>query len=123
MKKKGKLTADGLSLGLDDKDLDKIFYCVMMDHPEIFYVDGYRYTKLLRGEKITSMDMPIEVYLPIRNLIWYLKTTHRLMRQNELVFKRHWFRNHVMKPNVQPPILASVPVMISKEKHNLAIQP
>lgn len=36
----------------DPAVLDKVFNCVMIDHPEIFYVNGYRYTKYTAGNVI-----------------------------------------------------------------------
>ncbi len=36
----------------DPEVLDKVFNCVMMDHPEIFYVNGYKYTKYTVGDTI-----------------------------------------------------------------------
>ncbi len=36
----------------DPAVLDKVFNCVLMDHPEIFYINGYRYTKYTRGDVI-----------------------------------------------------------------------
>lgn len=36
----------------DPAELDKVFNCVMIDHPEIFYVNGYRYTKFTTGGTI-----------------------------------------------------------------------
>ena len=43
---------------LDCKDVDeinRIFLCVMMDHPEIFWVSGYVYTRYTRGEVLEAM--------------------------------------------------------------------
>ncbi len=36
----------------DPNNLDRVFNCVMMDHPEIFYINGYRYTKYTVGDTI-----------------------------------------------------------------------
>lgn len=41
---------------LDEKEIDKAFQCVMNDHPEIFYVSGYTYTKFALGEKIQRIS-------------------------------------------------------------------
>lgn len=35
----------------DEKLLDKVFRCVMNDHPEIFYVSGYSYTDFSLGDR------------------------------------------------------------------------
>lgn len=36
--------------------LDYVFNCVMNDHPELFYVEGYQYTKYTVGDMITSIS-------------------------------------------------------------------
>jgi hypothetical protein len=55
MKTDVKLSAAGLQGGLDEKDIDIIFQCVMIDHPEIFYVDGYSYNKYFLSDKTVSI--------------------------------------------------------------------
>lgn len=51
-----KLDQSGLAGGLSDTDIDKIFQCVLSDHPEFFYVEGYSYIKYARGEKINAIE-------------------------------------------------------------------
>jgi len=55
MKRDVKLSWDGINEGLDENDIDTIFQCVIMDHPEIFYVDGYSYNKYSLGDKAVSI--------------------------------------------------------------------
>ncbi len=35
--------------------MDKAFQCVMMDHPEIFYIDGYKYTTYTVADKVKRL--------------------------------------------------------------------
>lgn len=50
-----RLDRQGLEAGLDETHIDKIFQCIMMDHPELFYVEGYTYTKYVRGDRIVTI--------------------------------------------------------------------
>ena len=36
-------------------DINRLFLCVMMDHPEIFWVSGYVYTRYTRGDTLEAM--------------------------------------------------------------------
>ena len=50
-----RLNRAALEAGCDEEDIDRIFQCVLNDHPELFYVEGYSYTRYTRGDKITSI--------------------------------------------------------------------
>lgn len=39
----------------DEETINRLFTCVMMDHPEIFWVSGYVYTRYTRGENMEAM--------------------------------------------------------------------
>ncbi len=40
---------------LDSSVLDRIFSCVMSDHPELFYVEGFRYTEHYLGDTLSEL--------------------------------------------------------------------
>lgn len=41
---------------INPKLIDKAFQCVMLDHPEIFYIDGYKYTEYAIKEKVEKVE-------------------------------------------------------------------
>ena len=48
----------GVPLSTVDKSvLDVVFACVMNDHPELFYVDGYQYTEYTLGDVVTGITV------------------------------------------------------------------
>ncbi|MCM1113206.1 MAG: hypothetical protein NC399_08145 [Muribaculum sp.] len=51
-----KLSAEGFQAGLNESVVDHIFQCVLSDHPELFYVEGYSYTKYTRGDKTVAIE-------------------------------------------------------------------
>lgn len=51
-----KLSAEGFKAGLNEDVVDRIFQCVLNDHPELFYVEGYSYTKYTRGDKTVAIE-------------------------------------------------------------------
>lgn len=50
-----RLDSTAIEAGCDEEDIDRIFQCVLNDHPELFYVEGYSYTRYTRGDEITSI--------------------------------------------------------------------
>lgn len=56
MQESVKLSEEGLKAGLDESHVDKIFQSVLNDHPELFYVEGYSYTKYTRGNKTVAVE-------------------------------------------------------------------
>ncbi len=42
---------------VDPKLIDKAFTCVTLDHPELFYISGYSFTKYMRGSKIEKITV------------------------------------------------------------------
>ncbi len=51
-----RLSAEGIKAGLTERDIDRIFQCVLNDHSELFYVDGYSYVKYTRGDELTAVE-------------------------------------------------------------------
>lgn len=51
-----RLSGEGLRAGLAEEDIDRIFQCVLNDHPELFYVEGYSYVKYSREDEVTAIE-------------------------------------------------------------------
>ena len=48
----GELSSKGVEAGLTEKDLEFVFNCVCMDHPEFFFVDGFSYVAHMMGDSV-----------------------------------------------------------------------
>lgn len=56
MTDKVKLSEKGIRAGLNEHCVDKIFQSVLNDHPELFYVEGYSYTKFTWGQRTVAIE-------------------------------------------------------------------
>lgn len=64
-----KLSTEPIGQGLDEQDIDRIFQCVLIDHPEIFYTTGYTYTKYSRGDRTVGIDFAGTYSLPVEEAV------------------------------------------------------
>ncbi|MBO4749861.1 MAG: hypothetical protein J5546_06040 [Lachnospiraceae bacterium] len=56
MESDGPLSKEGFAEGLSDPDIELIFQCVCIDHPEFFFVDGFSYVTYYLDEEIIGYD-------------------------------------------------------------------
>ena len=69
MREDVRLSEEGLDAGLDEEDIDTVFQCVMNDHPELFYVEGYTYTKYLRGDDTVAISFSGTYSLTVEEVV------------------------------------------------------
>ena len=56
METDGPLSREGIAQGLEEKDIELVFQCVCIDHPEFFYVDGFSYVTHYLNDDIVGYD-------------------------------------------------------------------
>lgn len=56
MKGSIELDSEAFQDGLTEEDVDLVFQSVMLDHPELFFVEGYSYTVYTRGKELVGID-------------------------------------------------------------------
>lgn len=52
----GELSREGMEQGLTQEDIDPIFQSVMLDHPELFFVDGYSYKGYTEKNRLIGLE-------------------------------------------------------------------
>lgn len=50
------LSVEGIKAGLTESSIDRVFQCVLNDHPELFFVEGYSYLKYSQGDELTKVE-------------------------------------------------------------------
>ena len=58
---------------INPEDIDYAFNCVMGDHPEIYYTNGYMFTKYTNGEKIIKIEFAPAYTMTLDDILNYNK--------------------------------------------------
>lgn len=66
---------------VDEVKLDHIYYCVMNDHPQFYYVNGYSGMKYMKGEEITSIEIYPEYYMSEIEIMNYQVDIDRYVKE------------------------------------------
>ena len=51
------LSDEGIIAGLTEEAVEKVYQCVLIDHPEYFYVEGYEYAVYSMGDKLLGIEI------------------------------------------------------------------
>lgn len=58
-----KLSTSGLERGLTQDDIDRIYQCVLQDHPEYFFVEGYEYVIYSTDDEVVGIEIKVTTQL------------------------------------------------------------